>query len=114
MTHEIFLPIQQLEGEFDDLIDFMVMNYHSTRYNTPSNIPNYGPMTAEEQAEFDAYEGIGQVVCSTGLSTHADHRREGVKRVIHYGNPNFCNGLPRRKRSMAILQQLSSTRLAIA
>ena len=98
MSHIINLPIQQLEQEFEDLIDFMVLNYHNTHYTTPSNIPDYGPMTAEEQAEFDAYEGIGRAALEADLSTHADRRRGGSKRVIHHSNPDYCNGLPRRKR----------------
>lgn len=58
MSHEIYIPFHQLELEFEDLIDYMTLNYHNTRYNTPSNIPDYH-MTDEEQAEEDSLKFMG-------------------------------------------------------
>ena len=88
MRHVIDLDTTEIDGEFDTLLDEMYMMYHYHQ----SRIPHYD-LSNSEISEMSYYESIGTNLAEEKMTRSA--RRS--KKVIFPSNPNFCNGLPRRR-----------------
>lgn len=89
MSTRISLDENRLMQYYEDLMDEVYLLYHIH----PTNIPNI-PLTDTEFADMCEYTGMVDYFNEKS----SDSRGRKNKKTKHFSDPDFSNGLPRRRR----------------
>ena len=89
MSTRISLDENRLMQYYEDLMDDVYLLYHVH----PTNIPNI-PLTDSEFAEMSEFTGMVDNFNQKSF----DFRDRKNKKTRHFSDPDFSNGIPRRRK----------------